>query len=162
MLNKAKLVAERLHVTERHARRLIAGGDDRAEAILAVLPNTEEEEFRWRLDAIIQAVKDAGNASNALWKAHCDFWGFCLDGPHDESFLISPEVVQLIGTLKDEIVKHTPKGFWPVVLAAYNLDMALEAERSPHGERATVASEYPPTEEMQERQNRNRRQRQAV
>lgn len=110
MINQTKIVAEKLHVSERHARRLIAECDDRAQRVLKELPTNAETEFYWRLHEMLTPVVELGLAANQLLFQHIEFWQFINEHQGDKDQVIVPaEVVPIIGKVSKAILALPPK-----------------------------------------------------
>lgn len=110
MINKTKIIAERLHVSERHARRLIAEGDDKAQRILNELPDGDEAEFYWRLTEMMWTAVELGVVETKLWQQLQDYGQFFFENAREDTGpYILGKAVPILDKMMKTFIAQTPK-----------------------------------------------------
>ncbi len=130
MINQTKIVAEKLHISERHARRLIAESHYSAQGILDELPTNAEAEFYWRLHEMLTPVVQLGLAANRLWVQHGEFWQFIQeDEKEGDKPFIPVEVAPIMRKVTNAVLALPPKKrIVPLWKAFAELDRALQLD----------------------------------
>ena len=130
MINQTKIVAEKLNVSERHARRLITECDYKAQQILDKLPTSGEAEFYWRLTEMMMTAIELGLITEKLWQQHSDYWDFMFEDKREaDNPYIPGKVIPSLRKMTDAIMALPPdKRIGPLWDAFGKIDRVLDLD----------------------------------